>query len=198
MKSTVYNQLKEVEEMDIKLRGLNSPSEIDVAELQKTILGRYEENQVLYDAIRRRQTIEESLEELGRVNKGIRKILPRRKNKGHNERLEQLGELVSEPLHLLTSGIFAPDNLITAGVEVGSLAFVGSYLMARYLFVPNPDLSPEQFQQVWYASQVIAPRVGMVGMGLLAGIGATLLFRSGSLPIKGAKYLDEKIVEFYE
>src|SRR3989344_4664972 len=199
MKSTVYNQLKEVEEMDIKLRGLNSPSEIDVAELQKTILGRYEENQVLYDAIRRRQTIEESLEELGRVNKGIRKILPRRKNKNHNERLEQLGELISEPVHLQASGIFTPDNLITTCIEIMPLAFGAAYLTQRYLLPLDPaGLSSETFQRIQYNYQVTIPLLFSAFGGLTFGLIQSVGRLDKLLPTKQAKYLDERVVEFYK
>ena len=103
--------------------GLDDPK-INVADLQRVLFQGYEGNSVLCDAIQRRQSIEESLKELGQVNRGIiRKAIPHRINRGHNERLEQLGELVSEPHHLRTSGILMPDNFISTGAIAAVMYF---------------------------------------------------------------------------
>ncbi|MBU0894437.1 MAG: hypothetical protein KKF48_05180 [Nanoarchaeota archaeon] len=197
MKATLYRQAKDIERMDEKLRDLNSSNQVDVAELQRNLFQRYESNPVLYDAMQESQSIEESVAELGQVNRGIRKILPWRRNKGHNERLKQLGELVSEPYHLHTSGIFMPDNLITTGAEVTAMAFGVSYLMSRYLLSPNPDVSPEEIQQTMHVFDVVLPTVMSALMAPMFGL-LTNMRRFTGLPTEEAKYLDGKVQEFYK
>jgi hypothetical protein len=186
---TLYERVKYVERIDENLKNLVSYNQIDLSELQRKIFQIYDKNPVLYDAIQKKQTIEESLEELGKVNKGIRKILPWRKDKIHNERLEQLGELISEPYHLHTSGIFAPDNLITAGAEITAMAFGSSYFLLEYLFPPSPNLDPHF--KVVMATSLSALFVPTLGLGMN-------LNRFSKLPRDEAKYLDEKVQEFYK
>ncbi len=192
MEATLYEKAKDIEIMDERLRNLNSSNMIDVAELQRNLFERYESNPVLYDAMQGRQSVEESVEELGQVNKGIRKILPWGINKGHNERLKQLGELVSEPYHLRTFGIFTPDNLITTGAETTALTFGITYLMSRYLFTP-----PEEFQQTLHTFQVAIPTIVSALMAPVFGVGMNLRRFTG-LPTDKAKYLDGKVQEFYK
>lgn len=115
MRNTLYSQLTDVEEMDERLKELKSLSSIDVPKLQKELFERYEKNPVLYDAMQYKQSVSESLEELAQINKGVRRILPWRKDEVHNKRLEQIGELIYAPYHLQTAGIFMPDNLVTTG-----------------------------------------------------------------------------------
>lgn len=158
----------------------------------------YEENPVLYDAIQRKQSVEESLQELAQVNNGIRKILPWRKNKGHNERIKQLGELVSEPDHLHTNGIFVPDNLITTGTEVIATVFGVSYLVSRGLLTSNPEVSPEEFQQTTYIWQVAMPIFVSVLLAPAYGLLTNKRRFFESLPTDEAKYLDAKVQEFYK
>ncbi len=197
MKVTLYRQAKDIERMDEKIRDLNSSNQIDLAELQRNLFQKYESNPVLYDAMQGNQSIEESVAELGQVNKGIRKILPWGKNKGHNERLKQLGELVSEPYHLHTSGIFAPDNLITTGAEVTAMVFGVSYLMTRYLLSPNLDVNPEEIQQTMHIFNVVMPTAMSALMAPMFGF-MTNMRRFTGLPTDEAKYLDGKVQEFYK
>jgi hypothetical protein len=185
-----------IESMDEKLTDLNSSNQIDVAELQRNLFLRYKGNPVLNDAIQGRQSVEDSLEELGQVNAGIRQILPWRKNKEHNERLKQLGELVTEPSHLRTYGIFVLDNLITTQVELTAMAFGLSYLMSRYLYPPNPGVSPEEYQQTMHVLQVTMP-TAMSAMAPVFGLLANVRRFTG-LPTDEAKYLDGKVQEFYK
>jgi hypothetical protein len=196
VEATLYSLAKDIECMDELLRIFDSPNHIDVPTLQRNLFQRYEGNPVLYDAMHNKQTIEESLEELGRVNKGMRKILPWRKNKGHNQRLEQLGELVSKPYHLHTDGITSPDNLITAGAEFTAIAFGISYVLSKSLITPNPDMSPEEFQQTMHFLQVVVP----TAMSVILAPSFGLIMNSRrfeGLPTNEAKYLDGKVQEFY-
>lgn len=196
MKNTLYREAREIERLAERVRCLDDSYALETSGLQKRLFEKYENNQVLYDAIQGNQSIEESVVELGEVNKGIRKILPWRKNKGHNERLEQLGELVSEPYHLHTSGIFMPDNLITTLAEGTAISFGVSYLMSKYLIVPNPDVSPEEIGQIKHLVEFIFPAVGSGTIGLILGWGMNLR-RFNRLPTDEAKYLDGKVQEFY-
>jgi len=198
MKSTLYEQAKDIEKIDNKIRDLNSSNQINVAELQKNLLQRYEQNLVFYDAMQGKQSVEETLEELGQVNKGIRKILPWKKNKGHNERLDQLSELVSKPYHLNTSGIFMPDNLITIGAEVTALAFGTSYAFAKFLMPEmyvEPDL--EFLTQNMKIHTTVIPAFMSALMAPILGLSINSKRFTG-LPIGEAKYLDGKIQEFYK
>jgi hypothetical protein len=186
---TLYEQTKAIEKIDKNLKDLKSSKQINVTELQRTLFKRYESNLVFGNAVLGSQTIEETLEELGQVNKGIKKILPWKKDKFHNYRLEELGELISTPYHLETNGIFMPDNLITAGAEITAMAFGSSYFLLEYLFAPSPNLDPH-FKVVLATSMsaLLAPAVGL-------GINMN---RFSKLPRDEAKYLDEKIQEFYK
>ena len=196
MEATLYEQAKDIERMDERLRDRNSSNQIKVAELQRNLFQRYGKNPVLYAAIQGRQSVEESLLELGQINKGIRKILPWGRNKGHNERLKQLGELVSEPYHLQTSGILVPDNLITTGVELIAMAFGVSYFLAKYLVALTPDTNSEEFQQTMHTLQVVMPNVTYVLAPMFGLLINSRRFRR--LPTDEAKYLDGKVQEFYK
>ncbi len=172
------------------------PPQIDIFSVQKELIKSYESNPVFYDAVSGKQSIEDSLNELSKVNKGIRKILPRVKNSVHNKRVNQIEELISGTLGLRTYGIFAPDNLITAGAEITAMTFGTCYLLSRYLFAPNLNLSQEEFQQMMTIQQVILPTtISAISAPVM---GMTLNSpRFLSRPINEAKYLDAKVQEFY-
>ena len=168
---------------------------IDVEKMQKDMFYLYESNPILYDAMQGQQSIEDSLEELGHVNKGIKKILPWRKDKVNNERLEQIGELISKPSYLKTRGIFVPDNVITAGVEIAAFSFGVFYLGTRFLVTPNYD--PEQLQNDIHFYHVVLPAITSVLFTF--SLGSLLNYeRFTKLPIDEAKYLDGKIKELYK
>ena len=197
MKTTLYQQVREIESIDETLRGLDSSSKTDVLKLQRELFKKYEENPVLYDAIKGKQTIGESLEELSQINKGIRKILPWRKDKSHNKRLKQLGELVSEPYHLRADGIFNPDNLITVGAETMAVVIGLGYLLSKYLITLNPELSPEELQEMLHLTRVIVPVATSAVAAPILGLVSNVR-RFDPLPRHEAKYLDKKVTEFYK
>jgi len=194
MDITLHNYCKEIESIDNKLRILGSSQIIDVPKIQKKMFHLYENNPVLYDAIKGKQSIEDSLEELGSVNKGIRKILPWRKDKAHNERIKQIRELISEPAQLKTSGILIPDNFITTVSEVAAVMFGAFYLMEKFLPL-DPSLSPEALENLHqmnhYTPIFVSSTLGPI-FGALEN-----RFRFRKLPLDEAKYLDEKVKEFY-
>jgi len=176
--------------------------EIDISEVERKLIREYEGNPVLDDAIHGRQSIRESLDELAQVNTGIRKFLPRRKNKAHNERLEQLGQLVTKPDHLSAVGVWYTDNVVTGAVGVSALTFATCYAVAKFL-IPDMDINPDPdyiakmtsiYQTVMpaFASALLAPLIGFaMNLNRLACFGA-------KLPTQEAGYLDLKVKEFYK
>ena len=197
-KPTLYQQLREIESIDKKLKDIDSSSEMDVLKLQRTLFRKYEKNPVLYDAIQGKQTIGESIEELSQINKGIRKILPWGVNEGHNKRLKQLGELVSEPHYLHTRGIFMPDNLIMGGAETTAVIF-GFWYLTSVLLKYNPESgSLEEFQQAVNVWRVLMPTVMSVVYAPIGALVANWERFKSPLPRDEAEYLDEKVIEFYK
>lgn len=137
--------------------------EINVPEYQREIIQKYQPNYFLNQALDGEKPIEKNLEELSKINKGIRKILPRRKNPEHNQKVESMEKLIGMCRHLKAKGIFVLDNLVTGyvfGVGLTSImtnlvAISGTdpslsqqeYIFARYLlpFLFGVVLTPAQF-----------------------------------------------------
>ena len=110
MKKTLYEKLTGIEQINESLKNeasklneflnlkdyevykhiVDSIPQVDIIKTQQSLMEEYEKNPVFYDAIQKRLTIEESLMELSKINKGIRKFLPRMKNNAHNEKLKQI------------------------------------------------------------------------------------------------------------
>ncbi len=196
MQATLYEQSISIEKADEQLRDLKGFDQIDVAELQGILFQRYERNPVLYDSIKGRLSVEESLDELAEINKGVRKIIPWRKNKAHNERFEQLGELVSAPHHLKTRGIFMPDNFFTAGVEVAVVAFGITYLLSTITLTPNPDASPEEIKKMFFDYRVVLPATFSSVMSPFLGFVLNLV-RLDKVGKDEVRYVDTKVRELY-
>ena len=212
MKKTLYEKLTGIEQINESLKNeasklneflnlkdyevykhiVDSIPQVDIIKTQQSLMEEYEKNPVFYDAIQKRLTIEESLMELSKINKGIRKFLPRMKNKTHNERLKQIGRLISEPAYLEASGILTPDNIITTGIEssiIISGLFGFSFLFLKD-FLPS-DISSEMYRQLSnFVDTYTFLTVPILSLVMNAS-------RFKSLPINEAEYLDEKIKEFY-
>ena len=212
MKKTLYEKLTGIEQINESLKNeasklneflnlkdyevykhiVDSIPQVDIIKTQQSLMEEYEKNPVFYDTIQKRLTIEESLMELSRINKGIRKFLPRMKNKTHNERLKQIGRLISEPAYLEASGILTPDNIITTGIEssiIISGLFGFSFLFLKD-FLPS-DISSEMYRQLSnFVDTYTFLTVPILSLVMNAS-------RFKSLPINEAEYLDEKIKEFY-
>ena len=74
------------------------------------------------------------------------------------------------------------------------LAFGASYLLPK-LLSPNPDVSPEEFQQILHTFRVVMS----IGISVGPVIGLTIISeRFTGLPTDEAKYLDGKVQEFYK
>lgn len=204
MKKTLYEKLIGIEEINESLKNeilklteffnlKNYETHVDILKTPQSLMEEYEKNPVFRDAIQKRLTIEESLMELSKVNNGIRKFLPRMKNKIHNERLKQIGQLITGPAYLEASGILTPDNIITTSIE--SLIILSGLFGASFLFLKNflsSDIGPEMYKQLSNFADtytfLTAPSLGLI----------MNTERFKSLPINEAEYLDEKIKESYK
>ena len=127
-------------------------------------------------------------------NKGKYMFLPWKKDSAHNSRLNSLGELISEPYHLRTSGRLAPDNAVTVGGYIVAGVFGISYLVAETIGLKLA--SPENLEQLMFVNKVIL-------LSVISGITAPTLgsianlSRFKDLPRDEAKYLDMKIKLYY-
>jgi hypothetical protein len=197
MVDTLYQRAKTIENIDAQVKKFtNNSNYVNVTEIQKYLFQIYEKNPVFQDALNKRQTIEESLIELSKINTGINKILPWRKDKVHNERLNQIGELISKPYHLEKAGILAPDNAITTAIGSAVLCFGSCYLLTKY-FISQEVIDPIKLQQNIQFSQVFMPTI-MTAFMTLAGVGFNYKRATGPLAIDEAQYVDAKILELYK
>ena len=159
-------------------------SKEDIFEAEKYVLTCYEENSIMRDAIDKRQTVEESLEELAFVNKGLKRLLPRNKNISHNKRLDDLNELVTVPSGFHCNGIFEPDNLITTSGYITLMFGIAGYFTDVGLL--NQD----------YHATLTLLKVSLPA-GPIASLGLNTDRLVNKLPIKKAQYVDQKISEHY-
>lgn len=185
IRPTLYEKILRTENMHVELRGKG----MNISEAQRELFQRYEDNPVLYDAIKGKQTIEESLEDLAKVNKGYRKFLPRKKDKEHNEGIEHMGELITEPSQLEKAGITEVDNPVTGIAEGAIMGMVASGALYGISSVGAPELSI--FDEFMLFGSSFG---GLVG-GAISSI--TTPERFSELPYDEAKYLDEKVKDFY-
>ncbi|MBI2547949.1 hypothetical protein HYW21_01225 [Candidatus Woesearchaeota archaeon] len=169
--------------------------QIDPREVQKGLMRGYETNPVFRDAIEGRKSIETSLDELAQPNTGIKKFLPRRRNRTYNARIEQLGELITEPSHLRSYGIWMPDNAVTTTLGTMVLALGIGYMLTPNT-LPGIDADFSLPAMVAYLKTNKAMITGGAVVTSLVGVVVTMK-RFNSLPSAEAKYIDAKIQEVY-
>ena len=182
----LYDRLAEVEELAkhyIIYKGLN---QINVPETQRKIFEEYESNPVLHDALLGRQTVADSLEELAQVNKGARRFLPHRRNNAHNNRVARMGELVPDVGTLMTRGILYPDNAIFATLGAAAIALGTAFVLSKLSGTNGNEIT--QRWNIAYPS-IMFP--------ILAVFGSATRNRSKHLPRNEARYLDDKVSQFY-
>lgn len=180
------------------LKNSLSSFEKDVADGQKVsqikLIEKYRENLILNSALNRVQSIEDTVLELDNDMKGIKRYLPRRKNQAYNERVEQLGELITGANYLRRRGIFVPDNLIAAGALSAAVAYA---VLELFFSFCSSHFTPESFER----TKLIFPYYEYAGVslsGLIMGSNAYGNKTSGRKnTIKKAQYLDNKIKELF-
>jgi hypothetical protein len=166
-----------------------------------------EKNPVFHDAICGVQTVEDSVSEIGEYVRGKRRFLPWGflpigKNKSHNNRINQIGELVPKPSNLYCSGIFVPNNLATVSAY-GALGAVGLYslLSNESQGITNELIKPIVVNQINHNFNILTS-LGLLGLVSLGGL-ATSFERPPKkdleLPLDEARYVDSEIInEYYE
>jgi len=191
---TLYNQARKIEKAQKGEDNLENSHSIDIDESQKQLFQKYEKNPIFYDAVIGKQSIEKSLEELAKVNKGIKRVLPWIRDKAHNEKLNNLGKLISKPRHLHRRGILVPDNLITMGAYIAVASIITSKVFIKGIEY-NPDFSPEKIQELTAAFEYV-PKFALATLTPIIG-GLANSHRFNKNPVDEAKYLDEKVQQFY-
>lgn len=170
--------------------------EVDINGLQLNLFDSYDNNSVLSDAKVGKLSIEDTIAELEQINRGIRKFLPRAVNKAHNDRLKDLGDLISMPTNLKTRGIFFPDNIITVATEIGIIAYAAFYAVSMYA-LPSAAFTPDQNELAMHLCKFVAPTALTAMAAPLTGA-IINSYRITEMPIDEARYLDNKIKELYK
>jgi hypothetical protein len=174
-----YSKLREAEQVKEKQEKEN-PRFLPgyIAQVQRDAFAQYESNPVLAAALRGEKTVEQSLEDIAKYNRNLRRFLPRPVNKKHNKKVHDVQEIVDNNIGELTAlSVFAPDNLFTQSAFTGVLMYCGYELVGL----------PLAHSLVAYA--------GCVPFMLFT----SLMFRRpvNEETFEQARYIDRKIQEFY-
>jgi len=162
---------------------------IDIQEIQRNLMFsriKSERNyDILADAISRSRSVEESLSELSEVNAGLGRYLPRTKDEVHNERVDEMVDLVGSRYNLNNlkkRGVFSPKcplvllpyaTAISAGMYAGGASLGGD------------------------SSVSTATIIGAVTGAVLGLSGFFSAVNNKNLPWDNAKYLDQKVSELF-
>jgi len=164
--------------------------EINIPKIQKALicrrLERKEPNLVLADAIIYNTPIRQTLEELSRVNKGIRRFFPKGKNKVQNKKVKQITELLGKKWVLV-------NNLRADGIF--SFRNPAAYILPTTMAGTYTGLTMDKLKGS-FPLQTIA----MGGMGLLISSLYSVMYLGQSnrdLPWKKAEDLDAKLDELF-
>ena len=180
---------------NIQTPSASSISIVDVPAFQRGFILQREKNPVIRNALDKRQTVEETLEELASVNRGYRKFLPRKRNTTHNERLTQLNEIVGFAPSLESNGILFPDNFISAFTDTTALTFLVTSIYSKFV-LPQLISNPESLQDTQALYRFALPMAISAIMGTTYGLMGTVR-RMSSIPRKEARYVDSKIKELF-
>lgn len=119
----VIERLKET--FDIEIPAGIPPEELEsrLQGAQKGIISEHTNLPVVIDSLKGRKSIQEAYLELSRINRGISKYLPRKKDEKHNQRVAELGAVVgyTKVLPFTRNGYLCPDNFI-AGYSWSQIA----------------------------------------------------------------------------
>jgi len=120
--NSLYDKLRAAEQMQENwekyresIGSLQVPElpEVDVAHVQRDIFIQYEGNPILQAAINGEKSVEQTLQEVAKYNRNLRRFLPRGHDREHNKKIDHLEKLVGGYLGKLKStSVFYPDNFI--------------------------------------------------------------------------------------
>lgn len=164
-----------------------------IPEIQKLLIQRYQGNEYLDGAMKGINSLEESLAQLDKPFKGIKRWLPHLKDETHNLKVKKFGEIIPAD-HLEKKGIFYLDNFVTGTIE-GVVLFAG--LSLGYA-VRDLATDPKALEEIQSPGTVYS-LMGMVGvLGLLIGFRAQYDRYQGKKNAEAAvHYLDGKIKELF-
>ena len=185
---------------------LDAP-EIDIPEAQRLTILDYGRNPIVRDALEGRSSVTAQLEDLARVNRSVRILLPRRRNEAHNQRVDLMKEVIeSEDIphldRLKTRRFLAPDNFIN-GFVYGVSSLVPISLGLAYILEGDGDfgatlrwLDEEIIRDslVRKISMVIGGAYGLSGAFIADMIGKRT---GGQFYMENAQYVDDKITELF-
>ena len=162
-----------------------------VDELQKNVFEEYRQNPVLYDAVSGRRSIEESAKELAQIRRHFKALLPWRKNNSHNERAEQIQELIYTP-ELTTHGILVPDNVLNQLLYVSGTLWAMDEVVSQYFGEGRVNLE-------MFGVGALIGGLGIVLFNMIPGKGTRYNAWRANVPemVAEAKYLDTKVKELY-
>ncbi len=203
---TLYDKLKEVEGLDEGVEDKYKLRIQPLQNLQRELFLRYVEySKILAEAmslrcaktqteIRDLKSIEQTVDELAEPFKSYRILIPQRKNREHNEKVEGLEPLIPDIRGLKRKGLFSLDNSVTnAGILLG-LAF-GVYYLSSY-FPPQAN-DPEFIVKTSRMAQALPSAV----ITFFAPFAALIARSHRKEAIKNSKeaaqYLDNKIKELF-
>ncbi len=168
---------------------LHVPSQESIVRAQRALFDQYADNDVLRDATQGRITVVKSLEKLTEVNKGIRRILPRKRDEIHNERVKNMGALVGELKQIRSRGIYFPDNLVTGFTYGAAATYAFIEFVAKPLFIMAGITESEINNEPGLI------RNFSLTLGSMGGIFSQLARIDGGSKVNAAQYLDQKIAE---
>jgi hypothetical protein len=170
---------------------------INTHEVQRSILKKYRHNTALVNAIRKKETVKDALERVAQENTGLKKIIPRKKDKEHNKEVESLECLVGDLEFLKCKGYHAPDNFFTLAAYTIGLGLAGGMLLHGLVFSGIPETISEfvTAAQHYFIRDFMFP-------GIIMGPALTLFVAPAAAydkrfkdkpPYEKAEYIDETL-----
>jgi hypothetical protein len=164
---------------------------IDTQEVQRNLFQEYSNNTVLKDAINGRMTLENSLLELFEAVKPVKRLFPQRKDKTHNERWDNMRELIHCPYGLRKDGLFLSGSFV-GGVAFSTAIIYGLCKIGAPLLIgtdPNPNINFMAFTEAFpaYMNLIMAP---ILGFGFHKD--KSVSYNERDLAFKEARILDNK------
>ena len=191
--TTLYDKIMQLENADEELKKIGAEPIMNLPTAEKILFEIYNKyNPILSDAILGVKSIESTLEDLGKKNKGLNRYLPWRKDEKHNERVKSVGQLIKEPSGLNTYGLLAPDNVF-AGFGYVALASFMAGVVVQYGLSPACGIQPGPN----FCLNQVVPGIAALMIGLPFGFALNTGVRPKAIPIDQARYLDGKIKELY-
>jgi len=181
-----------------KLILLGAQSETDKE--KELIYEHSQRNPILNDAVLQKQSLEDTLFKLNKINNGIRKYLPRRKNSEHNKKVSYMSEIVPMPESFYTKGLFALDNFFNGILIISGIFYCTGYFIGNAI-ANNKEFIRYMFEYMDLQDIARYYKITMPGYtSLVAGpiIALTMQSkRTGNIPLSQARYIDEKIKELF-